>query len=44
MKWVMPWHDPTTYIFINVEPRHGVAHDIPNMLLNTLLQDLIALS
>ena len=31
-------------IMINVEPRHGVAHDMSFMLLNNLLQRLIALS
>ncbi len=25
----MPWHDPTLDIMIDVEPRHGVAHDHP---------------
>ena len=31
-------------IMINVEPRHGVAHDIFNMLLNKLLQTQYALN
>lgn len=37
MQWGMPWHDPTVNIFINVEPRHGVAHNISNILLNRLV-------